>query len=368
MFITNIGDVLLTTSPVNATTITLPVIIEFIAVAAAGIAGALVGCDRKLDLIGVTVLALVTGLGGGLFRDIILPTDHIYMLENPKVIVVCSLIAFLVFYLRRVVDSLMTLINVVDIVSVGLFTVVGAEKTLLLGCSPVICIMMGAITAVGGGMLRDICIGEVPNIFKAGNLYASAAIAGGAVYIGLIEAHVIKFAAACCCVAITVSVRYLSLKYNLQTSGPRDMSRHVIGPIKHILRYPDGSLSTRQQEPSNLNVWPTSGQQVIVIEDVSVEEGEHLEKQGEYQPIPYSGQLADEKIKACSAAAQNEELVISDEVLIAQAEAEVDLDITKPPIEADVDLDVAQLRPELTSSPVKQMEAELDLDITKPSL
>lgn len=351
---TTIGDILLTTSPVNATTITLPVIFEFFAVAAAGVAGALVGCDRKLDLIGVTVLALVTGLGGGLLRDMILPTSHIYMLDNPKVVVVCSLIAVIVFYLRRVVDSLMTPINIADIVSVGLFTFVGAEKTVLLGYSPVISIMMGVITAVGGGMLRDICIGEVPNIFKAGNLYASAAIAGGTVYVGLSEAHVIKFAAACCCVVVTVSVRYLSLKYNLQTSGPRDMSRHVIGPIKHILRYPDGSLSTQQPSVSTSDAWPTNRPQVIVIEDVSVEEGENLEKQGEYQPIPHSGQLADKKIKANSATIQSEELVISDEVLIAQAEAEVDLDITKP-------------HPEYIPSPTEQVETEIDLDITKPN-
>ncbi len=105
-----------------------------------------------------------------------------------------------------------------DIFSVGLFAVMGADKTMVYGYPPVTCVMMGFFTAVGGGMLRDVCLARVPYIFQRSNLYAIAAIAGSIAYMALIESlGMWNIAAAVISVALTMFIRWWSIRYNIMS-------------------------------------------------------------------------------------------------------------------------------------------------------
>ena len=178
-FISAVIDTITTTVDPHVSTITMPGVLEYAAVVSGALSGAMIACERKLDILGVVVLAIVTGLGGGLLRDMILPTDSVYMIDNPMTMVVAALAATLVFFFRSAIGRFKALIFIFDILSVALFTFSGADKALRLDMDYgfLSCVLMGVITAVGGGMLRDICLGEVPSIFRAGNFYAIASLA-----------------------------------------------------------------------------------------------------------------------------------------------------------------------------------------------
>ena len=218
---------LTTTVDPTLTTVTMPGVLEVGAALCGALTGAMVACERKLDIVGVATLGLVTGLGGGLLRDMILPTTSIYMIDHPTIMVGCLVVAIVTFFFRGAMDRMNKFIFLFDILSVALFTFAGADKALTMGYSAVSCALMGVITAVGGGMLRDICLGEVPLIFRRGTYYAIASIAGAAIYLGLVELHVVKAAAALACVVVTIALRLLSVRYSLLTSAPVDLTPRV---------------------------------------------------------------------------------------------------------------------------------------------
>lgn len=231
-----ITDMLLTSADPTQTAVAIPAVLELGAVMAGAISGALDGCDKKLDIIGVCVLALITALGGGLVRDIILPTDSIYMLDNPLTVILTTVVGVAAFFFSGLFYKLDRPIAVFDIISVALFTVAGADKALLAGYGLIPCVLMGVITGVGGGGLRDICLGRIPNIFKSSNYYAICSFAGAVSYFALVELHVAKLVAATVCVAVVVGLRWLSLRFNLITAEARDLTPRVMGPIARLAR------------------------------------------------------------------------------------------------------------------------------------
>lgn len=212
----------------------IPAVLEYVALTTGAISGALKASEHDLDIIGATTLAMVTGLGGGLLRDIILPTSSIYMLDSPVAILVCFFFGALAFFFSSIFTRMNTMgVYIwVDALSIAAFTAVGAEKALSMGYNPLACTLMGVITAVGGGMIRDICLGVVPGIFRRGQYYAVAAIGGAAAYVVLVEIHLIKPVALLFCVVLTLALRMVSIKYNLQTKGPVDYSSKVTRPLK----------------------------------------------------------------------------------------------------------------------------------------
>lgn len=247
-----IVDAVTTTIDPHVSIAAMPWILEYAAVVAGAISGAMVAVDRRLDIVGVIVLAMVTSLGGGLLRDMALPTDQIYMLDSPSTMITSTVVALIVFFFRSAFRRLAGLVFFFDILAVALFAYAGADKTLRLDYGFLPCVLMGTITAVGGGMLRDICLGEVPGIFKGSNYYAITAVAGSAVYMGLVEAHVVKALAAFACVVVTVGLRYASVKFNLQTTAPVDLTPRVAGPLKqawHTIRHSkDNPLAAHRDE------------------------------------------------------------------------------------------------------------------------
>lgn len=223
-------------SVIASESVAIPLAFELLAVVVAAATGALTARENKLDLVGAIGLAVLVSLGGGLIRDVILQEGNVYILRQPLAPPVAIATAAAVFTFPVMVEKPDRLVAILDIFSVGLFAVMGADKTMLYGYPAITCVMMGFFTAVGGGLLRDVCLARVPYIFQRSNLYAIAAIAGALTYIVLVQClDIWNIAAAVISVAVTMAVRWWSIRYNIMS--PTEVDLHKLPePVKKVAR------------------------------------------------------------------------------------------------------------------------------------
>lgn len=223
-------------SVIASESVAIPLAFELLAVVVAAATGALTARENKLDLVGAIGLAVLVSLGGGLIRDVILQEGNVYILRQPLALPVAIATAAAVFTFPVMVEKPDRLVAILDIFSVGLFAVMGADKTMLYGYPAITCVMMGFFTAVGGGLLRDACLARVPYIFQRSNLYAIAAIAGALTYIVLVQClDIWNIAAAVIGVAVTMAVRWWSIRYNIMS--PTEVDLHKLPePVKKVAR------------------------------------------------------------------------------------------------------------------------------------
>lgn len=223
-------------SVIASESVAIPLAFALLAVVVAAATGALTARENKLDLVGAIGLAVLVSLGGGLIRDVILQEGNVYILRQPLALPVAIATAAAVFTFPVMVEKPDRLVAILDIFSVGLFAVMGADKTMLYGYPAITCVMMGFFTAVGGGLLRDVCLARVPYIFQRSNLYAIAAIAGALTYIVLVQClDIWNIAAAVIGVAVTMAVRWWSIRYNIMS--PTEVDLHKLPePVKKVAR------------------------------------------------------------------------------------------------------------------------------------
>lgn len=223
-------------SVIASESVAIPLAFELLAVVVAAATGALTARENKLDLVGAIGLAVLVSLGGGLIRDVILQEGNVYILRQPLALPVAIATAAAVFTFPVMVEKPDRLVAILDIFSVGLFAVMGADKTMLYGYPAITCVMMGFFTAVGGGLLRDVCLARVPYIFQRSNLYAIAAIAGALTYIVLVQClDIWNIASAVIGVAVTMAVRWWSIRYNIMS--PTEVDLHKLPePVKKVAR------------------------------------------------------------------------------------------------------------------------------------
>lgn len=216
------------TSHASDAMVAIPFWLEMFAVVAASISGVLVAREHKLDLVGAVALAVVCGLGGGLLRDMTLQVGNVYILNQPMALPLSIATAAIIYIFPAIVDKPEKLIPLLDIISVGIYAATGADKALVYGFAPAVCIMMGFFTAVGGGMLRDGFMGVVPGIFQRTNFYAIAAIAGSTSYVCLVMSGIMSnVAALVVCVVVTMGLRWLSLRFDIKSPTEEDIARFL---------------------------------------------------------------------------------------------------------------------------------------------
>ena len=156
--------------------------LDFFGVAVFAISGALTAGHKKLDIFGVMVVALLTCLGGGTLRDLILDAHPVVWIENTNYLFVGIIAAFATFIVVRLHRMPMRMLEVCDAIGLAFFTIAGMQKAQTLGHSPEISLLMGLMTGVAGGILRDIVCNEIPLIFHK-EIYATAAIVGGGLFL-----------------------------------------------------------------------------------------------------------------------------------------------------------------------------------------
>jgi len=149
------------------------------------ISGVLAAGRKHLDWLGVAVIAVVTAIGGGTLRDVLLDRNPIFWIADPTYLtVILAATAFTLFYVRLRIPNPRALL-VADALGVAFFTIGGVQIAQQTGLSGLIAILMGTITGVAGGVARDVLCAEIPLILRRGNLYATATIVGAALYLVL---------------------------------------------------------------------------------------------------------------------------------------------------------------------------------------
>ena len=155
------------------------VVLDLVGIFVFAISGALVAVRKQLDVFGVLVLAGTTGLGGGFLRDVLIDATPPAALADWRYLMVPAAAGLVTFWYHPTVGRLERQVGVLDAFGLALFCVTGALKALEYGLGPLPAALMGMLTAVGGGMLRDVLAGRVPAVFR-GELYATPALAGAA--------------------------------------------------------------------------------------------------------------------------------------------------------------------------------------------
>lgn len=153
-------------------------ILDILGLIAFAISGALAGIEKKLDFFGVFVIAMVTSIGGGTLRDLLIGNTPVFWLLNLQTfyIVVAATVISIIF--RQYLSFLRTSLFLFDTIGIGIFTIIGIEKGLSINFSPIVCILLGTVTACFGGVARDILCNEIPVIFRK-EIYATACLMGG---------------------------------------------------------------------------------------------------------------------------------------------------------------------------------------------
>lgn len=155
--------------------------LDILGTIAFAISGALAGIEKKLDFFGVFIIALVTSIGGGTLRDLLIGNTPVTWLLNLQTlyIVIGSTIVAVLF--RQRLSIFRTSLFLFDTIGIGIFTIIGIEKGLMVNLSPIVCIMLGTITACFGGVTRDILCNEIPVIFHK-EIYATACLMGAVMF------------------------------------------------------------------------------------------------------------------------------------------------------------------------------------------
>ncbi|RBY81257.1 trimeric intracellular cation channel family protein [Blastococcus sp. TF02-09] len=178
----------------------------------------------RLDIVGVVTLGMITALGGGTLRDVFLDALPPATFLDWRYLAVAAAGGLLAFLTGHRLHRLNGTINVLDAAGLGLFAVTGALKALDLGFGPAQAVIVGAITGVGGGTLRDVLIRQVPSVLSSG-LYAVPALVGATVVVVADVLDARGAAAAVAGAAVCFAVRMLGVHYDIDAPFPRAVGR-----------------------------------------------------------------------------------------------------------------------------------------------
>jgi len=180
------------------------------------VSGVLAAGRKRLDLLGVLVIATVTAVGGGTLRDLLLDRHPIFWFgEGEHLVVIAGAAILTVIYVsfRRPPDRSLV---VADALGMALFTIVGTQIALAEELPAVIAVIMGVITGVAGGVIRDVLTAEIPMILRQGHLYATAAITGSALYVVLVAAGVPGPVPVVVGMGAIVLLRFVSISFGMR--------------------------------------------------------------------------------------------------------------------------------------------------------
>ena len=195
------------------------VLLTYLAVSASAISGALEARKHEMDIVGATTVAFVTAFGGGTLRDLLLGRTPIFWLVDPGLSIATFGMAVVSFYMVNQVSG--KLLDIADALGLGFFSILGATFALQMELSLLIVSLMGVVTGVFGGILRDVLCNRIPHVFKRGTrLYATCSFIGVWVFILLISLHVDMSIASWIGTFIIFGIRVLALRYKLTLPFP----------------------------------------------------------------------------------------------------------------------------------------------------
>lgn len=174
----------------------------------------------RLDIVGVVTLGMITALGGGIMRDVLLDSLPPATFSDWRYLAVAAGGGLVAFVAGRRLDRLNRPITVLDAAGLSLFAVTGASKALAFGLGPAQAVLLGAITGVGGGTLRDVLIRRVPSVLSTG-LYAVPALVGATITVVVSRLGGYGIATAIVAAGVCFGIRMLGVRYGLNAPAPR---------------------------------------------------------------------------------------------------------------------------------------------------
>ena len=185
------------------------------------LSGGMAGVKHRLDLFGVLVLAFAAGNSGGMARDVMVGALPPAALSDWRYIAVSILAGLITFYWYRIINRLSSPVLVFDAAGLALFAVAGAGKALVFHAGPVAATLLGMLTGVGGGMMRDVLVNEIPTILRT-ELYAVAALIGAAVVVLGRMLHLPSSAAAVAGAVLCFGLRFIAMRrgWHLPIANP----------------------------------------------------------------------------------------------------------------------------------------------------
>jgi len=185
-------------------------IITYLGTFVFALTGALKAREHHMDVFGATVLAFVTAYGGGTIRDLLIGIRPVNWINDYIALSLVASAVTLVSMLNRKIIKFKRTIFITDAIGLGLFTTAGIEVSLSHSLNETYSILMGMITGTFGGLLADIISNTNPDLLKRGELYATASLIGGVIYILIQNFHLSHDVALISCVVIVVAIRIIS--------------------------------------------------------------------------------------------------------------------------------------------------------------
>ncbi|WP_158837850.1 trimeric intracellular cation channel family protein [Polaribacter sp. L3A8] len=190
-------------------------VLDILGTFAFAISGALVASDKKLDLFGILIIAFVTAVGGGMLRDVLIDAHPINWIGDLNYLYTIFAAVIFTFLFKSKINYLGKTMFLFDTIGIGVFTLLGLKKGLSFNLHPIIALIMGMISAVFGGVLRDVLTNRIPLIFEK-EIYASACLAGGIVYLVLSKFSVPENIMFVISASVVVIIRVVSVRYQLE--------------------------------------------------------------------------------------------------------------------------------------------------------
>lgn len=223
---------------------TLPVVADLLAIAIWSLQGALFAAGfKRLDLLGVCVIGISTGLGGGVLRDLFMGVPPITFQRNDYLLtaIIASLVGML---LQRALTRIDPVINVLDAIGIGMFAAIGTSKALTQGLPLIPSLALGVITAAGGGVLRDLLLNMPVAVMHVGSLYAVAALVGSSTLVFLEWLGFNVMIAGTVSMVVTAIIRLLSLRFGWSLPEQRALSRIRLRRQRQVEQVIEEALQT----------------------------------------------------------------------------------------------------------------------------
>ncbi|ROS54542.1 trimeric intracellular cation channel family protein [Frigoribacterium sp. PhB24] len=211
----------------HATAFAVPLWVDLLAVGIGSLQGAMFASeykDRRLDLLGIAIIGIATGLGGGVLRDVLLGEVPRAMTSNWYLLVAVAA-AIVGMALQRVFTRLAGVITVLDALTIGLLGAIGSTKALSLGLPEIPAVFVGVIAAVGGSVLRDLLMNLTIAMMHVGSLYAVAAAGGTIVLVVAVTLGAPVAVSAIAGTSITLVIRMLAVRFGWTLPEQRALSR-----------------------------------------------------------------------------------------------------------------------------------------------
>ena len=187
-------------------------VLDLFGVAVFAVSGSLAAGRKRMDIFGVTVLGLVTALGGGTLRDTLLDAGPIFWIDDPGYLLIAVASSLLTFVAVRAISIPWRGLLISDAFGLAVFMAIGTSKALTITNSASVAIVMGVMTGVAGGMIRDVLSAEVPLILRK-EIYATAALCGALAYVLLIHLGMPDIGSLILSAAITLSIRLAAIRW-----------------------------------------------------------------------------------------------------------------------------------------------------------